>query len=484
MSFCRTKSVLVNMSALILIAMALSTVIFAGDKDKKAAPASAPTAKPVQPVRPPHVLPPPPKSVQPTKPHVQPDGKVGKVGVVVTGPAHYVSHSGDQTKVLPGGRTEYRNANGRAVTINARGEVQRIEAPRGLAGGSKLVINHGAGGGRIVEAGRSGARVVSYGAGRGFVERPLRQGYITRTYVAGGRSIAHVYREYRFHDNAYYRYVPGVYYGPRFYAWAVTPWGAPMHYAWFGLATPAPWFGFYAGYFTPYPAYASPDLWLTDYLIAENLRLSYENLQAGNADQAVPAAVTSASTEMLTPEVKTLIADEVRQQLAAEKAAAAQSISSNSQQPALANEQLPPAMTQRFFVVSSYLDITTAVGQACSLTPGDVIQRKGADVADDGGVAVEVVSSKPNGCAAGSGARVQVAALQEMQNQFREQIDSGLKALAENQAKGLPSAPPSGAHSISEGIADPASDTGEQIAAQEADAARVEAQVRQNGGTN
>jgi len=132
----------------------------------------------------------------------------------------------------------------------------------------------------------------------------------------------------------------------------------------------------------------------------------------------------------------------------------------------------------------SGLDITTAVGQACSLTPGDVIQRKGADVADDGGVAVEVVSSKPNGCAAGSGARVQVAALQEMQNQFREQIDSGLKALAENQAKGLPSAPPSGAHSISEGIADPASDTGEQIAAQEADAARVEAQVRQNGGTN
>jgi len=65
----------------------------------------------------------------------------------------------------------------------------------------------------------------------------------------------------------------------------LTPWGAPVAYGW-GGGFVAPWFGFYAGYFTPYGTYASPDLWLTDYLIGQNLRLAYESQQAGNADQA------------------------------------------------------------------------------------------------------------------------------------------------------------------------------------------------------
>ena len=210
-----------------------------------------------------------------------------------TAPAHYASRPGDQPKSLPGGRTEFHNANGQTVTTNARGEVHRIEVPRGLAGGNKMVVNRGPGGARLVETGRPGARVVSYGPHRGFVERTVagRPGYISRTYVVGGRSYAHVYREYRYHGVAYYRYVPAVYYGPGFYGWAVTPWGASMRYAWFGLATPAPWFGLYAGYFTPYPTYASPDLWLTDYLIAENLRLAYESQQAGNGGSSPTASI-------------------------------------------------------------------------------------------------------------------------------------------------------------------------------------------------
>ena len=158
---------------------------------------------------------------------------------VGTGPAHYASRPGDQPKALPGGRTEFHNANGQTVTTNARGEVHRIEVPRGLAGGNKMVVNRGPGGARLVETGRPGARVVSYGPHRGFVERGVtgRPGYISRTYVGGGRSYAHVYREYRYHGVAYYHYVPALYYGPGFYGWAVTPWGAPMRYAWFGLAT-------------------------------------------------------------------------------------------------------------------------------------------------------------------------------------------------------------------------------------------------------
>jgi hypothetical protein len=291
----------------------------------------------------------------------------------------------------------------------------------------------------------------------------------------------HVYREYSYHNIAYYRYVPAVYYGPRFYAWAVTPWGVPLRYAWFGMATPAPWFGFYAGYFTPYSTYPSPDLWLTDYLLAENLRLAYESQQAGNDGQApaLPSGAQSAAAT-LSPEMKALIADEVRQQLAAENAAAMQPTSSGPQQPAPGSEQLPPALNQRFFVVSSNLDITTAAGQACSLTPGDIIQRKGKDLTPDGSLAVEVVSSKPEDCVADSAATVKLADLQEMHNQFREQLDSGLKMMADNQAKGLPNVSAAGARPVAEGTADPVPDAQAQIATQEADAAKLEAQVRQN----
>jgi hypothetical protein len=406
---------------------------------------------------------------------------------VGTGPAHYASRPGDQPKALPGGRTEFHNANGQTVTTNARGEVHRIEAPRGLAGGNKMVVNRGPGGARLVETGHPGARVVSYGPHRGFVERGVagRPGYISRTYVVGGRSYAHVYREYRYHGFAYYHYVPAVYYGPGFYGWAVTPWGAPMRYAWFGLATPAPWFGFYAGYFTPYPTYASPDLWLTDYLIAENLRLAYESQQAGNGGQAPPPSSNEQATAAtLSPEMKALIADEVRQQLAAEKAAAVQPTSSSPQQFTPGTEQPPPAMNQRFFVVSANLDVTTAAGQACSLTPGDIIQRKGQNVTADGGVDVDVVSSKPGDCAADSRAAVQLADLQEMHNQFREKLDSGLKMLAENQAKGLPNGPAAGARPVADGTAEPVADAESQLVAQEADAAKLEAQVRPGGGAN
>ena len=63
----------------------------------------------------------------------------------------------------------------------------------------------------------------------------------------------------------------------------------------------------------------------------------------------------------------------------------------------------------------------------------------------DNGVAVEVVSSNPGDCAADFDGSVQVADLQEMHNQFREQLDSGLKMLADNQAKRFPDGPPAGA---------------------------------------
>jgi hypothetical protein len=427
----------------------------------------------------------PPVGKLPTPPPTGPKGGPGgptpdrRVAnpTAVNGPLKYKPPSPNVTaKQLPGNRTEYHDpTSNRTVTTNSRGEVTHIKAG-GLAGTTE--ISRGPRGERTVVAGRPGARVVSYGAHRGFVERTVRPGYISRTYVGGGRSYAHVFREYSYHGVAYYRYVPSFYYGPRFYAWAVTPWGVPVRYApWSGFLAP-PWFGFYGGYFTPFATYASPDLWLTDYVIGQNLSLAYESQQAGNPDQSAPPEAPAQQQQAdprLSPEMKALIADEVRQQLAAEKAAAADSTPTSSQQPA---EQLPPALSQKFFVVSASLEVATAPDKVCSLTPGDIIQRKGKDVVD-GGVAVEVESSKSGDCPADSRASVQLADLQEMHNQFREQIDSGLKTLAENQAKGLPTAPASEERPVQEGTALPVPDAETQLVAQETAVANLEAQVRQ-----
>jgi len=393
------------------------------------------------------------------------------------GPTVYAPRPGDQTKVLPDGRREIHSANGQTVRTDPSGKVRTIEASRGLAGG-KMVVNRGPGGARMVETGRPGARVVSYGPRRGFVERTVRPGYISRTYVVGGRSYAHVYREFRYRGFGYYRYVPAFYYGPRFYAWAITPWGVPMPYGW-GSAFVAPWL--YTGYFTPYGTYASPDLWLTDYLLAENLRLAYESQQAGDDGQA-PALASGAqsASATLSPEMKAMVAEEVGQQLAAEKAAAA-----NPGQPAAsAAEQAPAALDPavRVFVVSSALDVTADGSQQCSLTAGDIVTRIDNTPDANQNVSALVTASKKTDCPTGQRVGVSVQALQEMHNQFREQIDSGLKMMADNQAKGLPNVSAAGARPVAEGTADPAPDAQAQLAAQETDAATLEAQVRQSGG--
>jgi hypothetical protein len=341
-------------------------------------------------------------------------------------------------------------------------------------------VNRGPRGERIVETRRGGMRVVSYGPRNGFVERSVRPGVISRTYVRGGRSHVYVYRGYRYRGFPYYHYMPAVYYGPHFYGWALTPWAVPAHYAWFGISRPSPWFRFYVGYFTPYPVYGSPDLWLTDYLLAENLRLAYESQQAGAAEQRVTPLSGETDEPTVSPAVKALIADEVKKQLAAEQAAASQGTTSTPDA-AADSDQVPSALSQRFFVVSSNLDLNAA-GNSCVLTPGDIIQRKGNDVSQDGNITAEVVASKPGNCATDSLVDVAVADLQEMQNQFREQVDAGLKLMADNQAKGLPQAPAADARTVF--TAAPADGAEAQLASQEQAASKLEAEVRQAGGHN
>jgi hypothetical protein len=372
---------------------------------------------------------------------------------------------------------------------------------------SNVYVNRGPRGERTVVTVRpGGTRIVSYGPRYGYSERVVvgRPGFVSRTYVYGGRPFVRVYHVYGWRGMTYYRYVPPVYYSPGFYGWAWAPWRAPIVFGWGWRRDP--WFGYYGGYFAPAPVYPTASLWLTDYLLAENLRMAYEsqqaNMQPGQPGPPPDNYPPNNGQVTLTPEVKAAIAEEVRQQLEAERAAASGGQQGGYNQPtngypqqqgqpapqggysATSNDGPPPALDpkQRIFVVSMNLDVNPAGGQGCALTPGDIILRTGDNITPENQVGVSVLSSKPGDCPVNSAANVDVASLQEMHNQFREQIDNGMKQLADNQGKnGLPSAPAAAPRQVAEGQAPPeAANTVEQaLAQQQADATQAEQEVQQ-----
>ena len=362
-----------------------------------------------------------------------------------------------------------------------------------------MVIHRDLRGDRRFVAVRSGSRVVGFGPRRGFVERQyiVRPGrvYVQRTYIVGGRSYAYAYRSFHYRGVVFYRYAPAYYYRPAFYGWAFHPWGlhVSFHWGWYS----DPWYPYYGYYFRPYPYYAGPSLWLTDYLLAENLRLAYEaraNAEAAAAypPQDVPPSQQNAEVT-LSPEVKQLIADEVQRQLAAERAAAEQpqpSAAVQQTQPPQQGEnvdmgeEVPPALdpNQIVFIVSSNLDLQGDSGE-CSLTPGDVLMRVGNTPDENNRVAVKVASSKKGDCAVNTNSAVEVSDLQEMHNQFRERMDSGLKSLAENQGKnGLPAAPDTGTVSGEVPPVQPDNDAASELQNEQKQADQAEQEVQRAPG--
>ena len=386
-----------------------------------------------------------------------------------------------QNVSLRGGGTAQisRRANGRVADIHANG----------------MNIHQGVRGGRTIVSERNGRTFVSTGRRGGYVQRPYlsRNGraYYQRTYVVGGRSYARVYRGYDYRGVRYYGYAPGNYYHPGFYGWAYNPWMAPVYYspaAWGWVGTP--WFGFYGGFFTPYPVYPTASLWLTDYLIASNLQAAYQaqaeaNAAAGGGAGQAPAdnsgeqpygGPAASNQTPLSPEVKQAIADEVQQQLAAEKGAAA------NPQAAPSSDQVPDALNpaERVFVVGTNLDVTVSTsGQECSLTPGDVVMRLSDGPDNNQNVSASIQSSKKADCPTGQTVAIGVQDLQEMHNQFREQLDSGLKTLADKGGTGgLPKAPDTATTGGEVPPPTPDSGAADQLQAQQQQADQTQAQVQ------
>jgi hypothetical protein len=337
-----------------------------------------------------------------------------------------------------------------------------------------VIVDRGLRGERKVEVVRpGGVRIVSVGS-RGFVERPVRPGFVARTYVVGGRTDVRVYRERTFGRVHYFTYVPRVYYHPAFYAWAYRPWGAPVVFAWgFG---PSRWYAYQGVYFAPEPVYPTAALWLTDYLLAENLRIAYENRLAANGG-VEPEPAPSNGTAALSPEIKRQIAEEVQQQIAAERAMAERSAAGVPQPAEI--DTLPQALDpkQRIFVVATGVDLG-AGPQSCSLTPGDIIERTSRVVSDDGKVPVSVVTSKDGDCPVEFSAAMDVSTLQEMHNQFREQIAAGMDKLSTTQGKGLPTGPAANPRVIAGGQAEASADASALLKQQSAEADKTEAEVK------
>lgn len=404
------------------------------------------------------------------------------------------------------GKTTSRPAPGRQVSLKGGGSANiRPNGQIRSINRNGMHIDHGLNGSRRIESTHNGARIVTTGRGRGFVQRPYvtRNGhaYVSRTVVINGRAYSHVYRSYGYGGHYYYGYRPAYYYGAGYYGWAYNPWPAPAYYGW-GWGG-APWYGYYGGYFAPYPSYPSAAFWLTDYLLSASLQAAYEanaaNAAANNAaasgvgDNAAPqsddnaggggAPAASSGAVTLTPEVKAAIAEEVKAQLAAEQAEAKQpaapAASGGAQPTQASTDEVPPALdpARRTFVVASDLAVT-GDGQECQLTEGDVITRITDTPDDDNKVTVSVSSSKKADCAAGKQVGVTVDDLQEMHNHFQEQLDNGMKELAAKQGSGgLPKAPDTSTTASDVPPPPPDASAEKTLQDQQANADQVEAQV-------
>ena len=374
--------------------------------------------------------------------------------------------------------------------MDPRGHVTSIRDKSGNT------ISRGPRGERKVETVRADrSRVVSLGRRGGYVEHPFDRGgrrYVRRTYVVGGRSYVHVYRGYYYHGRPYYVYVPPYYYSPAYYHWMYGPWPRPVyyHWGWYGSI----WYRPYGYYFTPYPVYPYASLWLTDYLIAENLRLAYEadqlnSQQPGDAQGGIALAVyhpggqTTGGTAVLTPEVKQMIADEVKGVIAEQQKAASSPLGALQ---AGSNDERPAALdpNHRVFVVFSAMEAETN-GDTCSLTASDVVKRIDNAPDSDNTLAVQILASKRGDCTIGSQARAQLTDLNDMLNHLREQVDAGVKILAEKQGKdGLPVAPPANPRAVPEGTAAPDPAAAADLQKQEQEADQTEKEVQQEASAD
>lgn len=275
--------------------------------------------------------------------------------------------------------------------------------------------------------------LVSTGPRSGYLQTTVVRGdkiYMQRTYAEYNSSYTRVYGNYSYRGVAMQYFVPQAYYAPEFYGWAYQPWRTPVNYSWGWQRDP--WYDYYGGYFAPQPVYSNSALWLTDFLMAETLRCEYLR-----RDEESAARQVAPSDAPITPEVKAIIAREVKQQLAREREAA------EYPERAASYGELSTAMRdpRLLFVVSDSIEVNSGVG-VCGLTAGDVLQLNGPPARGAQAAEVLVLNSKSGDCSAHTLVAVPFNDLQEMHNSMRERLYNGLEILRQtNGSNGIPPAP-------------------------------------------
>jgi len=470
-------------------------------QQKPATPAARPAtrgAKPTTPGAKPAT--PGARSTTPSAKPTTPTAKPATPPATVHNPNGSITKPGANGSTVTIGKNGKRDSitteNGATAKYNASGKVSAVNFKS--AKGYNTTVIHGARGGRTVVSEHNNERnehirMVNTGPHKGFVDHTIQRNgrpYMRRTVVVNGRATAYMYRGYPYRGVVYYGYVPAYYYGPAYYGWAYDPWGAQVVYGWgWGVE---PWYGYYGGYFAPYPAYADASLWLTDYLLAENLRAAYQaqvdgnggtapapssDDQSGDANSA-PAAQTATA---MSPEVKQAIDDEVKAQLAAEKADA-----SAATPTVVTGDQVPAALdpNHRTFIVSAQLQEQLDGGATCTLSAGDVLTR--IDNAPDANqnVKVLVTSNQKGDCQSGAQVAVSVQDLQDMHNDFAAKIDAGLQKLADTQGKnGIPAGPAAGGQKNPDGTASADLTAAADLQQQQDAADQTEKEVKQAEGS-
>ncbi len=331
----------------------------------------------------------------------------------------------------PKGASTTTARNGATVSKRADGHVASLHDSK-----RNMDVHHGLNGNRRVSVTRADhSRVVVDRRGRGFVEHGYGyhgHDYRARSYYYHGRAYNRYYGNYYYHGMYVNPYYPAYYYAPAYYGWAYNPWVAPVPYAWGWGGNP--WYGYYGAYFTPYPVYPSAAFWLTDYIVAQSLQAAY-----------VAQAAALSNPAPMTPDVKAMVADEVKRQLALENAEAQNTAKGADPDPASSSiQRMLTDNAPHVFVAGLDLDVVDSAGSECAISEGDALQLQPAQLAADATAANLTVLASKGGkeCPKGDLVSVGLQDLQDMQNHMRETIGQGMQELKEKAGKGgLPAAP-------------------------------------------
>jgi hypothetical protein len=195
--------------------------------------------------------------------------------------------------VPSGGETHMPNGN--LVRTAPDGSITDLHSSQ-----HNMSVHYGLSGSRQVRVEQpDGSRVVLGSRGVPYMQKPWNFGaraFDHRTYLDNGRLTHQFYRPYSYRDITLDVYAPQRFYSQDFYQWAAKPqpWAPP---SWTFVTRQEPWYAHYQTYFTPHASYASPVLWLTDFVLAMSLFEAYNAhplpTRAPPAAPAAPAAPTS-----------------------------------------------------------------------------------------------------------------------------------------------------------------------------------------------